>query len=65
MTPQSDVPLWVKLDRKIDVRAESAFPTLADTIDYGRHRAAARETEVIGAVAANQGGGAAPISALW
>ena len=25
------VPLWVKLGRKLDVRAESAFPTITDT----------------------------------
>jgi hypothetical protein len=27
---------WVKLGRKLDVSAESAFPTIADIVDYGR-----------------------------
>jgi len=29
-------PLWVKLGRKLDVRAESAFPKIADIVGYGR-----------------------------
>jgi hypothetical protein len=28
--------LWVKLGRELDVRAESAFPTFADIVEYGR-----------------------------
>jgi hypothetical protein len=30
--------LWVKLGRKLDVRNESAFPTITDIVDYGRER---------------------------
>jgi hypothetical protein len=29
-------PLWVKFGRKLAVRAESAFPPIADIVDYGR-----------------------------
>jgi hypothetical protein len=29
-------PLWVKLRQKLDVRVESAFPTITDIVDYGR-----------------------------
>ena len=28
-------PLWVKLGPNLDVRAESAFPTITDIVDYG------------------------------
>jgi hypothetical protein len=28
--------LWVKFGRKLDVRAESAFPPITDIVDYGR-----------------------------
>jgi hypothetical protein len=30
------VRLWVKLGLNLDVRAESAFPTITDIVDYGR-----------------------------
>ena len=29
-------PVWVKLCRRLNVRAESAFPTATDIVDYGR-----------------------------
>ena len=38
--------LWVKLGRKLDVRAESAFPPITDIVDYGRdHSNAVPQTE--------------------
>lgn len=33
---ERNLQLWVKLGRKLDVRAESAFPVITDIVTYGR-----------------------------